>query len=156
MKKERKKPDLGLEELKKQPFGVPEGYFESFPDRLMKRIREEEKGSDGKLQEAVRRPERPVRTLNRPVRFRIALAAAIVAIALITWPVIRWAIPGNGDSNGYPELALLEEAGIYYNDYELAELLATEEEAMDEDEAYVAQAIEYLAMNDVEMDLLFE
>ena len=144
MEKERKKPDLQHESLKQHPFSVPEGYFSSFPDRLKDRI--------SKLEE----DQVPVRKLGRPVRFRVAIAAAIVGLALISYPVIRLTISGGGSSNGYPDLTLLEEAGIFNNEYELALYLETYGTPAGEEEAYLNQAMEYLAMNDVEMDLIFE
>lgn len=141
MNKERKIADLNNEEMKKHPFTVPEGYFDTFSGRLKERI-ETEKHQYARS--------------HRLVRLRVALAAAVVVLALVTWPVIRLVDPGSGNGSGYAELALLEEAGYYLSDYELAEYLDGEDEVLDEDEAYVAQAIEYLAMNDVEMDLIFE
>ena len=144
MDKERKKPDLQHESLQQHPFRVPEGYFDSFPDRLKDRI--------SKLEE----DRVPVRKLGKSARFRVAMAAAIVGLALVSYPVIRMTTTVGGDTSGYPDLALLEEAGIFYNDYELAGYLEEEVSPVDEEEAYLIQAVEYLAMHDVEMDLLFE
>ena len=144
MDKERKKPDLQHESLQQQPFRVPEGYFDSFPDRMKDRI--------SRLEE----DPVPVRKLGRSVRFRVAMAAAIVGLALITIPVIRMATTGGGNAGDYPELILLEGTGIFNDDYELAKYLDEEVSPVDEEEAYLNQAMDYLAMNDVEMDLLFE
>lgn len=144
MDKEPKKTSLQQDVLKKHPFGVPEGYFDSFPDRLKARMEELEKAPV------------PVRRLNRTIRIRVAVAAAIVILALISYPVIRMTAPGTGSSGDYAGLALMEDAGILLSDYELAALIETGEATPDEEEIYLNQAMEYLAMNDVEMDLIFE
>ena len=69
MNKEHKKSALQQKSLQQQPFRVPEGYFDNFPDRLKERI--------GKLDEK----KVPERSLGRSVRFRIAMAAAIIGLA---------------------------------------------------------------------------
>jgi len=138
---ERKKPDLQQEALKNHPFGVPEGYFDSFPDRLQKRIREEESSSV------------PVRKIGKTTRI-LAMAAAVMAAALITTSIIRFI--SNSDAGGlYPDLALLEQMQVFDDDRYLYDMME-ESAPLDEDEAFASQAIEYLAINDVEMDLIFE
>ena len=144
MKKERTGPDLNHSSLKEHPFRVPEGYFEGFPGRLKARISEME-------------GERiPVRRIGRAGRLRIAIAAAIVGLALITYPLVRNSTQQNGETNGYTDLALMEVMGVFDHDYELAGYLEPEATVVDDEEAFLNQAIEYLAMNDVEMDLFFE
>ena len=64
--------------------------------------------------------------------------------------------PGSGTEEDYLEFALLDGAGLFTSDYELAAFLEQREAQMDDDEAYLSQAIEYLASADVEMDLIFE
>lgn len=143
MKMDRKKPDLQQEALKNLPFGVPEGYFESFSDRLQKRI-DEEKSS-----------RVPVRKIGTPARW-LAMAAAILGAALITTSIIRFT--SSQDADGlYPDQALLEQLHVLDDDRYLLDLLEEEAKAeMNDDEAFASQAIEYLAMNNVEMDLIFE
>jgi len=123
---------------------VPEGYFEGFPERLKERI------------DALEEEQVPVRRLGRSVGFRIAVAAALVGLALISIPLTRITVPGNGSSVEFSDIALLEEAGVFNNDYELAPYLHGEETVMEAEDAYLNQAMDYLAMNDVEMDLIFE
>jgi hypothetical protein len=152
MKEDRNKLDLQHESLKKQPFGVPEGYFESFADRLQERIREEENTSV---------PVRQRRDLVRQrrisgSRFRVAMAAAVVGLALITYSVIKFTNTESG-TNGYlPDMAVLEQLEVFDHDHYLYELIEEVEEEMNDEEAFATQAIEYLAMNDAEMVLLFE
>ena len=139
---DRKKPDLQQEALTKNPFGVPEGYFEGFADRLQQRIKEE--GSS----------RVPVRKIGTTTRW-LAMAAAVLAAALITTSIIRLTTT-NGGEGLYPDLALLEQMQVLEDDRYLYELFEEETAEMDEDEAFASQAIEYLAINDVEMDLIFE
>ena len=143
MTKDHNKPDLQQEALKNHPFGVPEGYFESFAERLQQRIKEEESSSV------------PVRRIGTSTRW-MAMAAALLAATLITTSIIRFtSTPG---SEGlYPDIALLEQMQVFDDDRYLYELLGEEEAVqLDEEEAFASQAIEYLAINDVEMDLIFE
>ncbi len=132
------------ESINKQPFSVPEGYFESFPDRLKERM----EGLDKELT--------PVRRIGRSTRFRLAMAAAIVGLALVSIPLLKMIDSGNGNSDEYQDIALLEGAGLFSSEYELVEYFVQEENALDEEEAYLGQAMDYLAMNDVEIDLIFE
>ena len=137
------KPDLQQKSLKKHPFGVPEGYFEGFSTRLQQRIREEE---------ASRIPERRMGSTNR----WLAMAAAILGAALITTAVINFAGAGNDADGLDPEMALFDQLEVFDNDLYLYEYLASESGELSDDEAFAAQAVEYLAMNEVDMDLLFD
>ncbi len=129
---------------KQNPFSVPEGYFESFPGKMQERIREMEEQSV------------PVRRIGRSAGFRLALAAAILGMALITYSIIRITTVNDGRLPGYTDIALLEEMGIFDDDSYLIDFMETGTEPLDEEEAYMSQAMEYLAFNDVEMDLIFE
>jgi len=143
MKMDRKKPDLQQEALKNHPFGVPEGYFEGFAERLQQRIKEEESSKV------------PVRKIGTATRW-MAAAAAVLAAALITTSIIRYTTSESAEGL-YPDMALLEQMQVLDDDRYLYELLGEEEASeLDEDEAFASQAIEYLAINDVEMDLIFE
>ena len=144
MQKEHKISDLKHEPLQKQPFVVPEGYFETFPGRLKERM------------DTLEAEKRQVRRLGSGPGFRLVIAAAIIVLALISIPMVRMIGPETGNSGETPDIALLEEAGIFSNDYELAGYFPAEEPIPDEEEAYMDQAMAYLAMNDVEMDLIFE
>lgn len=143
MKMDQNKPDLQQESLKKHPFGVPDGYFDSFTERLQQRIREEESS---------RVPVRRIGTVTRWV----AMAAAVIAAALITTSIVRFA-SSKRDANGfYPDLAILEELQVFDDDRYLYDLIGEEAPELNEQEAFVSQAIDYLATSDVEMDLIFE
>ena len=128
--------------MKQNPFGVPEGYFEGFAERLQQRIKEEESSSV------------PVRRIGTTTRW-LAMAAAVFAAALITTSIVR--LTSRSGSEGlYPHMAILEQMQVLDDERYLYELYAEDNVEMDEDEAFATQAIEYLAMNDVEMDLIFE
>ena len=144
MKKEHHIKDLHDPSLREQPFRVPEGYFEGFPERLKERI------------DALEEVQVPVRRLGWSSGFRIALAAALVGLALISIPLSRIIAPPMASPDDFSDIALLEEAGVFNNDYELAPYLHGEETVMEAEDAYLNQAMDYLAMNDVEMDLIFE
>ena len=139
---DRNKPDLQHESLKNHPFGVPEGYFESFSERLQQRIKEEESS---------RVPVRKIGTVTRWV----AMAAAVLAAALITTSIVRFNNSNRADGI-YSDMAILEQLQVFDDDRYLYEYLEEESDELDEDEAFASQAIEYLAVNDIEMDLIFE
>ena len=139
----RNKPDLQHESLKNHPFGVPEGYFEGFSTRLQARIREEESS---------RLPERRIGSTTR----WLAMAAAVLGAALLTTAIIKFSGTGSDANDIYPDLALLEQLEVFDNDLYLYEYLESSSPELSDDEAFVAQAVEYLAMNDVEMDILFD
>ncbi len=130
-----------MEKPKSNPFKVPGDYFDSFPGRLADRIARMEA------------EEVPVKKLGNR-RSILLVAAAIAAVALITFPLARILAPGTQADDSFAEIALLEGAGLFSSDYELATYL--EESTMDDEEAYLSQAADYLASSDVEMHLIFE
>ena len=142
MKKETKHKTLKQESLKRSPFEVPEGYFEQFPQKMLQRIREPE-------DKAV-----PVYSLVDRRGFRVAAAAAILVLALVSYPLFRLISPDNAGMYDIPDIALLEELGIIDDDRYLVDFLESGEEPLDDEEAYIDQAIHYLALNDVEMDII--
>jgi hypothetical protein len=144
MNKDRKIPDLQNKSLKEQPFGVPEGYFESFAERVQERIREEESGST------------PLRRIGTSRRLRVAMAAAVLGVALISYSIFRFMSTDRITNGDYLDMAILEQMYIFDDEHLLYELMEIESEVLDEDEAFATQAIEYLAINDADMVLLFE
>jgi len=130
-----------MEKPKSNPFKVPGDYFDTFPGRLTDRIAELEA------------EEVPVKKLGN-TRTILAVAAAVAAVALITFPLARMLAPGSQADDAFIEIALLDGAGLFSSDYELAAYL--EEASMDDEEAFLSQAADYLASADVEMHLIFE
>lgn len=149
MSKERKIPDLKEEALKKRPFTVPDGYFENLAGRIQERIKEEE------LANTQEEKSPAIRSLFTSVRYRVAMAAALVGLALISYTVIKTSLNGS-QLNDSADIALLEQLNIIDDDVYLMSYLDEDSSVPSEEEAFVNQAIEYLAMADVEMDLIFE
>jgi len=144
MKKERNTNHLQQKQLKKNPFDIPEGYFESFSERLQERIRQED---ESKV---------PLRRIGTSTRFRLAMAAAVLGVALISYSILRSTALNNDVPGSYLDIALLEQLDVIDDNSYLLGLMESEAEELDEEEAYTSQAIDYLAINDVEMVLLFE
>jgi len=130
------------ESLKSNPFRVPEGYFETFAGRLQQRIREEDAARI------------PVRRLLNTDRLRIAIAAAVIMLALVTYPLIRVITSNESRITDYPTLSLLENMDLSDSDLYLLELMGNA--TVDEEEEYLEQAIQHLALNEVELDLITE
>ncbi len=142
--RQEKTTGLGQPLLKENPFTVPEGYFETFSGRLKERLDEMEAS------------QVPVRRILPGMWLRAAIAAAVLGAALISYTLIRFTSGNNSDSDYYSDMLLMEQLDIIDDDGYLIEFLEEETVDMDDEEAYVNQAIEYLAYNDVEMDLIFE
>ncbi len=132
-----------MEMQKNNPFRVPGDYFDTLPGRLTGRL-------------AGMEPSRvPVR---RPggLRTGLAIAAALAALALITFPLVRMLAPAGETEDNYIEIAWLDGAGLFASDYELAGFLGESDDLLDDEDAYLNQAMEYLASAEVEMELIFE
>lgn len=140
---DRNKPDLQHESLKKHPFGVPDGYFEGFPTRLQERISEEEPS------------QVPVRRLGPTMKW-LSMAAAVLGAALLTTAIIRYTGTDKKAKGLYPDLALFEQLEVFDNDLYLYDYLDAAYTELSDEEAFAAQAVEYLAMNDVEIDYLLD
>ena len=132
-----------MEKQKTNPFRVPGDYFDTLPGRLNDRIANLEA------------EQVPVRRLHR-LRPVLAVAAAAAILALLTFPLVRILSPDSAAEESFVEIALLEGAGFFASDYEMAAYLEESGTSLDDDDAYISQAIEYLASTEVEMDLIFE
>ena len=141
-----------FEEIKeKNPFKVPEGYFETLTERTMSAVmasREEEKNHE----------ERPVRLIKlRPL---LALAAAITGFAVISTIMVRL-INDNGNSllNGsesevYAQV-LTEEIDTYMieNEWSLTE---TEEYQANGTDLPAEAIIDFLVMENIDVNEIYE
>jgi len=143
MNKKRNIAYLKHKSLKNNPFSVPDGYFEHFSERLQERIREEETSKV------------PLRRIGT-IRIRAAIAAAVLGLALISYSIIRFTVPNSDTTGIYPDITLLEQMYVIDDDSYLFGIMDSESQELDEEEAFASQAIDYLAINDVEMVLLFE
>lgn len=149
MNKEADKKYKLPEQAKENPFSVPEGYFNSFADRLQERVREGEQES-GRVGE--RESERVGDSKFR-IMPHLALAAAISGFALISFTVIKL-ILGPGSIEGSYDIAFLDEAGIL-NESAFQETIAESEEYGDNTYTdWEVDAMEYLASNEVYLEAL--
>ena len=138
-------PDKLNEIPKESPFGVPEGYFENFRDRLQMRI----------STEAVKTKEVPVRKL-RP---RITWAVSVAAVLILGLGVFKFLVPhqqpaelSKAEISAYlqQDAYNLDESELYddYNDvYDANENTS----ATSSREEYKDQIVEYLLDEDVEV-----
>lgn len=145
------------EQGKDNPFSVPEGYFNSFPDKLKERMREQESRRAGE-QESRRVDEhnRSAKTIWLRISPHLALAAAITGFALISFTLLRILI-GSGNVEESYDLSFLDETGIL-NESVFQETLEESEIYTDEDYTeWEIEAMEYLASNEVNLEaLLYE
>lgn len=168
MKKGRHKSHLDQEPLKRSPFGVPEGYFESFPQRLRERIRTEDQSPERQettehqsapsmphLEQLINERREP---FSRPglVRRRVLLAAAAFVLGMVTIPLIRMLNNGPVAPAPSADMAILEQLQVFEDDRYLYDVMNSGAEPADPEKAYEDQVIEYLAISDVEEVLLFD
>ncbi len=144
---------LNDDKAKKNPFRVPEDYFDSMADRTMAAIREEEAG----------RPEvgqtgKPGRVIN--LRPFLALAAAILGFAILAAAMIRLISPDRpGRANDsatslYAELAA-EEIDMYMLENEL-NMEETVNPELTEETVPSEAIIEYLMNEDIDLNEIYE
>lgn len=134
MKEENKNGILNKEGMNANPFKVPDGYFESLTDRLTDRIREEQ--TPQKL------------SAWKIIRPQLALAAAILGFALVSFALVRIFTAGNSSGEIY-DLATLEKMGYFYDESTLASIASSEADSLTEEDLWVDDAIDYLADNDI-------
>lgn len=146
-----KKNKIYLKDIPKQNnFKVPDGYFDSFDRRLMEKIKENEK------KETIQLPG------NRWSAFRsqIALAASLVVFVVISYVVINFILSNNlkqTDSIEYAELLQYEVSKL--DESYLMETYSKEQAEItpgEEDMDYTEAIIEYLASEDIDLDLIAE
>ena len=141
------KPDL--ENLSKEaPFVVPEGYFDSFPDRLMKKIHAENEKHE---------PKKSIR-LNTFFNPQLSIAASLILFAILSYFTITYVVNSkhNQDSQYFAELV---ENDI--EDYDLLLIM----EALDEtyysyEEEYIIEQdeeiINYLVSEEIDLEVIIE
>ena len=129
--------------LRENPFSVPKGYFENLSSRIMEGVKE-----DG------HKPE-PKRLQWYTLRSQIALAASIIGFAILSYALISNILSRRSIGSEFVDITLLEEMNIIPEDAYLIDLFTMEEEAnAEEEDLWESEAIEYLANNDIEIDLL--
>jgi len=139
-----------LEEIKKEnPFKVPDGYFDSLTERMMKAVKESEETSVYDESRAVRK-----------IHFRpfLALAAAIIGFAVITTIMVRLlsekdkSFFGNSENELYADL-VSEEIDTYMLENEFS---GDEGSETSESSVSTEAIINYLVLEDVELTDIYE
>ncbi len=150
-------------ESKKEPFAVPDGYFEELPGRIAARVREEmaagERGEP--VRSGAETKDEPTglpggdepRTVWMRVRPYVSLAAAILGFAMLSYFILQLTGVNREPYSEAYDLAMLEQAGIAEDDLVLMETLEveTDEETFSE---WDREAMNYLSSNDVELEFL--
>ncbi len=141
MEAKKEKNPLSDPRLKQEVFRAPEAYFDSLPKRIEERIRE-------------KAAPKPLWRTGPSSGFRIALAASLAALVLITYVSTRPDTRSVAEED--PKSEVLENLALADEDFYLFEFLEEESLSLNETEPFLAQASEYLAMNDIGPELLFE
>ena len=131
------------------PFSVPDGYFSNFSSRLEERIKKEE------VPIVIGMKNIPERTLWNKVRPHLALAAAIIGFAMISFTALQVIIGENRGGQNYYDLSMIDETGIILDESVFNETYAyMEEEGEDSYTEWEEDAMIYLASNEVNLDIL--
>lgn len=130
--------------LKENPFIVPEGYFEGLTSKIMNRVEEEK---------SIPESGRKVRFMSG---YRLAVAASIVGLAVLSFALLKVIIKKEPGTDDYFDISLLDEMGHIPGDAYLVELYATESEGYSDEQMWEDDAIEYLASNDADLELIME
>jgi hypothetical protein len=131
-------------DLKKNPFRVPEEYFQHFPSRIMDRIKEEE------VKNRIIKRDRRIRFRNQ-----LAIAATLLGAALGSFSLVKNLLVKSPVQEDFVDLELLEETNTIPEDAYLVDVYTMGSESTSE-ELWEDEAINYLASNDIEIELLME
>ncbi len=125
------------------PFSVPDNYFSNFSSRLQERIKMEEEIA-----------YIPSKSIWQSVKPHLALAAAILGFALISFTTLQL-IFGENQNYDYYDMALMDKTGITLDELVFQETFAYSE--IGEEDSYSEweeDAMIYLASNEVNLDML--
>jgi len=143
------------DEIKKSnPFKVPDGYFDTLTERTMSAVKESHNQEE--TAESIGMPVR--RLVLRPF---FALAAAILGFAILATVMIRLVNSGSvseqyqEDISLYADLAA-EELDTYMIEYELSQTEPVEMTLAKEEEISSEAIIDYLMMEDIDLDDIYE
>ena len=141
------------------PFRVPEGYFDNLTEKMMSAVRE-----SGQKDISDTGEEKPVRKIS--LRPYLALAAAIAGFALVTTFMVKlvrndWAVTMQSEDYGYFADLAAEEIDIYMIENELrnaeqADVTVWLEEETLEKEISTEAIIDYLTMEDINLNDIYE
>ncbi len=142
MREKKLKKEFG----KEYPFTAPEGYFKQFPERLRARME---------------KPVNKERPAPRPsfiqmIRPQLALAAAILGAALISYLAVRF-FTGRTTEPDYKEL--VDAVEYYLDDYALNDLIEEMNGEIIEEEVnnpYETEIMDYLLKEDIPASTLLD
>lgn len=142
------------------PFTVPQGYFNDLGDRVMERIRTEGAGAEkmaGTEPAGTGIADRQTGSAaGRKISMRpyLTLAASMSGIALIIYILLQTIVGGRLDENGYYDLALLDRAGVIYDEAIIAEAYSQIQESPFSE--WDKDAMVYLSSNEVDLIQLLD
>jgi hypothetical protein len=146
---EKRKNRINLNEIPKQNnFSVPNGYFDSFEQRLMEKI----KGEDyGKVI--------PLNTNRWSVfRSQVSLVASFIVFVVLSYMAINFILNKHSNENiEYAELLEYEMTNL--DETYLMETYSAEQAEIstdDENIDYTEAVIEYLASDNIDLNLIIE
>ena len=132
-------------DMKRNPFRVPENYFEELNGRI--------------LQATAEKPAAKKVLIIKMIRPWLSLAAIIAGVAVLTMAVLHLTDKGNINNNGnntaYADVPqfLIDGIDMYLLDMQMVEDAGTEESAGDNTREDV---MEYLMLSEVDFAVLYE
>ncbi len=139
-----------LSDIKKENnFSVPDGYFETFRNRLDEKIQEEDKKSIFSVFFQIIRPQ-------------LALASLMLTVVVIGYLGVKLFIPENSSFQNQYDFADLLEDEIYYMDeaFILESLMdysgETRENSNEVSDELMDEIINYLADDEMSLELMLE
>ncbi|GAB4277747.1 MAG: hypothetical protein Kow0068_00980 [Marinilabiliales bacterium] len=132
---------------KKNPFEVPEGYFETFPDKLLNKINEEQTKKS------------PFNRIVSIIKPQLKLAAAFLLLAMFAFLITYFITDNQTDNltnNNIPESQLNspEQYIIDYIDNDEIISMINNDTLSSDDEIDNETIVEYLIDNDVDVEYL--
>lgn len=127
---------------KKNPFKVPDGYFEEMTTRLMDSVKE-----------PVPEVKRSVYTLIRP---HLTMAAAMIALVIVSYTGLRLVLP---DQQGYPDFdqgELAEYLSMEVDEHYIVEHFGSGESSESSGEIPDSEIISYLLDNNIDYISIIE
>ncbi|MEX2429330.1 MAG: hypothetical protein WD577_13870 [Bacteroidales bacterium] len=147
-----KKIQNHMPEEPKNPFVVPDGYFNELGDRVMDRINEADRGGERSNQLETTQKLKPGRRIS--LRPYLTLAASMAGIALVIYVLLQTIVGNKFDTYSLYDLELLEQTGVTYDEAIISEAYSMDEESPFSE--WDENAMVYLSSNEVDLLHLLE